>query len=343
MRLAELIETRRFRLVEGAIEAPGPGQVQVRVAAVGVCGSDLHAYAEGSVGDLPNRFPMVLGHEPTGVLVQAGPGVSDWAPGQRVALEPAIYCYHCEFCQTGHHNVCAHLRFLSQPGEPGFFRERVNLPASNLLPLPKNLGLAEGTLFEPLAVVLHSLQLARLQAGETAAVFGAGPMGLLTIAALKLLGAARVWAIEPLEHRRQLALGLGADAALDPAAVDPARQILDDTGQRGVDLALDCVTKGDSINQCLRATRHAGRVAITGIPSETLVGLEFHAMRRKELALFNVRRSSGESRWALDLLRDQPQRFTPMITHLRPLEEIGPAFAMLEQYGDGVGKLVIEL
>src|ERR1700740_604376 len=111
MRVAELIALRQFRLIERKIADPGPGEVQVRVQAVGICGSDLHAYAEGGIGETRGTYPVVLGHEPAGVVVQAGPGVSGWQPGDAAALEPAIYCYHCEYCMAGRHNVCAELRF----------------------------------------------------------------------------------------------------------------------------------------------------------------------------------------------------------------------------------------
>src|SRR5713226_2785981 len=229
-RTAELTGLRQFRMTECAIPDPGPGEVQVRVAAVGVCGSDLHSYSEGAVGDSPCVYPMVLGHEPAGVVATTGPGVTGWSPGDRAAFEPALYCYHCEFCLSGHHNVCANLRFMSNPEEPGFFREYANLPAHNLLAIPAAMSLQHATLIEPLAVVLHSLQMAAVRPGETAAVFGAGPIGLLTVVALKLAGAGRVWAIDPVAHRLALASSAGADAVIDPRSVDPVRQILGDTG-----------------------------------------------------------------------------------------------------------------
>ena len=106
-RVAELCGLRQFRLVDAALADPGPGEVQVRIDAVGICGSDLHSYADGGVGDTPCRYPMVLGHEPAGTVVGVGAGVTGWSAGDRAAFEPAIYCYHCEFCRTGHHNVCA--------------------------------------------------------------------------------------------------------------------------------------------------------------------------------------------------------------------------------------------
>jgi L-iditol 2-dehydrogenase len=343
MRVAELYEPRRFRIVEKSNPEPAPGEVLVRVHASGICGSDLHYFSEGAVGDTPCVYPMVMGHEPAGTVVKAGTGVTGWAPGDRAALEPAVYCYHCEFCMTGHHNVCANLRFLSTPCDPGFFRDYAVLPAHNLLPLPPGLSLQEATLFEPLAVVLHSLRLAPISFGETAVVIGAGPIGLLTIAALKASGAGRVWALEPVAHRRELASAMGADVVVDPSACDPVQEILRDTGKRGVDVTFDCAARGGSINQSLSMTRNAGRVVVTGIPDELLVPLDFNVMRRKELALVHVRRSNRESELALEMLGDQRRRFSPLLTHELPLEDVERGFSMLEKYEDGVGKVVLSI
>ena len=188
MMTAELIAPHQFRLVEQEIAPPARGEIQVRVDAVGVCGSDLHVYSEGAVGDTPSVFPMVLGHEPAGTVVRVGAGVTGWSVGDRAALEPALYCYHCEYCRAGRHNICANIRFLSNPGLPGFFREFVNLPPVNLLAIPPGLSMELAALVEPLAVALHSLKLAAPRAGETVAVFGAGAIGLLTIASLKVAG-----------------------------------------------------------------------------------------------------------------------------------------------------------
>src|SRR3954470_8323944 len=186
MLVAELIGQREFRLVEQPVEPPGPGEVQVRVGAVGICGSDVHSYAEGAIGDTPCVYPMVLGHEPAGTVVRTGEGVTGWSAGDRAALEPAIYCYHCEYCRAGRHNICSNIRFLSNPGIPGFFREFVNLPVTNVMALPPEISLEMGTIIEPLAVALHSLKFAAISAGDMVAVFGAGPIGLLTIASLKV-------------------------------------------------------------------------------------------------------------------------------------------------------------
>jgi len=339
VRTAELEAPRKFRLVEHATPEPGPGEVLVRIHAVGICGSDLHYYAEGGIGGVAFEYPMVLGHEPTGTVVKTGPGVTGWSPGDRAALEPAVYCYNCEFCRNGRHNVCANIRFYSMPPDPGFFREYASLPVANLLPLPRELSFSEGTLFEPFAVVLHSMKFAAVAPGETAAVFGAGPIGLLTVIALKMCGAGRVWSVEPVPGRREIARVIGADAVLDPE--DAVRQIRADTRGRGVDLAIDCAAQGGSMNSCIRVVRNAGRVVITGIPPDERVSLDFHEARRKEVPLLNVRRSNGESETALEILREQRKRFAPVLTHEFPLEEIHRGFDLLAPYTGGAAKVVI--
>ena len=176
------------------------------------------------------------------------------------------------------------------------------------------------TTVEPLAVAVHSLKFAAVQLGETVAVFGAGPIGLLTIACLRLAGAARIWAVEPVAHRREMAKQMGASEASTPARSMPLQLIHKDTGGRGVDCAIDCAAKEHTTNHAIRAVRNGGRVVITGIHSAALVPFEVSPMRRKELAIFNVRRSNHESEAALELLTNQMDWFAPLVTHRRPLD-----------------------
>jgi L-iditol 2-dehydrogenase len=343
VRVAELYEQRKFRIVDGNVTPPGPGEVQVRVRSVGICGSDLHYYSDGFIGDVKIHYPVVLGHEPTGEVLKAGSGVSGVSRGDRVMLEPAVYCYHCEFCRSGHHNVCENIRFFSSPPDPGFFREVMNVPVQNVLPLAPSLDLDVGTLFEPLAVTVHSMEFARIRLGETVAVFGAGPIGLLTIACARAAGAGRVWSIEPLAHRREHALRIGADAAIDPQQTDPVHEILHDTSQRGVHVAIDCATKDHTTQQCVDVVRNRGRVVVTGIPSELETGINLHVLRRKEAVLFNTRRSNHETEAAIEMLVAAPERFAPLITHRIPLEEAGRAFEFLETGQGGAAKIVIRI
>jgi L-iditol 2-dehydrogenase len=333
MKSAELVGIREFRIVDQELSAPGPGQVQVRVAAVGICGSDLHNYTEGGIGDSPCRYPMVLGHEPAGVVLKTGPGVTGLAAGDRFALEPAMPCGQCRSCLMGRPNLCDHMRFMSSGGIPGFFREAVNLPAHNLIPVPAYVGLAEATLVEPLAVALHSLTFAAVKPGETAIVFGTGPIGLLTIAALKFAGAGRVWAVEPVAARRAMAKMMGADDVLDTTG--PL------SGIPLVDIAFDCAGGEDTVNQCIAALNKGGRLVYTAIPAAVHVPFHAPGLRKKEITFFNVYRSNHQTERARDLLAAHLNLFAPLVTHTRPLDQIGQAFDLVVRQADGVGKMIV--
>jgi L-iditol 2-dehydrogenase len=139
-----------------------------------------------------------------------------------------------------------------------------------------------------------------------------------------------------------MAKAMGADAIIDPAAVDPVRQILDDTGQRGLDLAIDCATKPGTVMQCVDVVRRATRIVITGIPSEPETALNLHALRRKEVIIYNVRRSNHETEAAIEMLRSNPKLFAPMVTHRMPIEKAGRSFEMLETGEGGAAKIVLQ-
>jgi L-iditol 2-dehydrogenase len=327
--IAELFDQRKFRITDGPVAEPGPGEIQVRVRQVGICGSDLHYYQDGMIGDVK--------------IVSAGEGVTGVTAGARALLEPAVYCYHCEHCRSGRHNICERIRFFSTPPDAGFFREYVNVPAHNVLPAPAEVDDKTATLFEPLAVVLHSLDLAQPRINETAVVFGGGPIGLLTVAALRTAGAGRIWCVEPRAERRELALLMGAEAAIDPHAVDPVKQVLADTGKRGVDISFDCATKENTIQQSMDSVRNGGRVIITGIPSEYYTTLNMHVLRRKEAIVYNVRRSNHETEAAVAMIAAAPKRFAPLVTHSLPLDQVGRAFQMLESGEGAPAKVVIEV
>jgi L-iditol 2-dehydrogenase len=341
MPVAILADYRSFQLHENEVRPPAPGEVQVRVESVGICGSDLHYFLDGRVGDTPAEYPQVLGHEPAGVITALGEGVSGWSVGDRVGLEPPIYCYHCEFCMTGRHNLCESVRFFSSPGEPGFFRDVANVPVENLLALPDNLNFDEASLFEPVSIILHSFRFGQPRMGETAAVLGAGPIGLCTIACLRLAGVKRIYSVEPVEARREMAVRLGADVSINPRETDPVKEILRETGGRGVDVTFDCATQDNTVNESLYMTAPGGRAVITGLPQEHRVALDFHHMRRKELGFFGVRRANHTGAAAVRLLKEHPRAFTPMITHHMPLTEVQRAFEMLGAYEDGVVKICL--
>ena len=209
MRTARLHAVGDLRVADEPMPDAGPGMSLVQVTAVGICGSDLHWWDEGAIGDAKLTHPLVLGHEGAGVIAE-GP-----RRGERVAIDPAIPCETCRACRDGYRNLCYRLKFSGHGDTDGMMREFMAWPTTALHPLPDRVSDADGAMLEPLGVAIHSVDLGHLPFGGTASVIGCGPIGLLLIAVLKAAGASSVLAIEPLAHRREAAARLGADEVFD--------------------------------------------------------------------------------------------------------------------------------
>ena len=320
---------------------PGPGEVLVRLRAVGICGSDLHWYLDGGIGSHAARYPMVLGHEPVGEVVAVGAGVSTHFPGERVAVEPSVTCGHCEYCLNGRPNNCPACVFMGSPESPGFFREYAIVPARNAEHFPDRLSWREGTLIEPVAVLAHVLELVHIRVGDTVAVLGAGPIGLLTVTMARLSGATTVIAAEKVAHSLRMAGQCGAGVLIDASSQDIADSILQATGGRGADIVFDAAGSEATINAGIRAARPGGRFVLIGIPSEKQLVVDIHAAMAKEVGITTIKRSNHRGAEAMALLASGCIP-TNIITHLLPLERTPEAFELLAGYRDGVGKLVIE-
>jgi L-iditol 2-dehydrogenase len=322
---------------------PSPGEVLVRVRAVGVCGSDMHWYRDGGIGPVRCVYPQILGHEPVGEVVAVGAGANHTEPGQKVVIEPAVTCGRCEHCLGGHANNCLTAQFMSSPQLPGLFREYALLPLENAVPIPAEMGFAEATLIEPLAVMLHVLELTPIRLGDTVAVMGAGPIGLLMASVARLAGASWIVIADKLPHRLRIAREMGAaDDTLDVSAGRVPEAILDHTAGRGVDLVFDCAAACESFNTALAVARMGGRVILIGIPSEPMMPVDLPLAMLKELSIQTIKRSNHNTPAAIELMRSGriPAR---LITHRFPLERTPEAFEILAAYSGGVGKVVIEI
>ena len=221
MRVARLYAVGDLRVAEEPVPAPEPGTSLVRVTAVGICGSDLHWWAEAGIGDAKLDRPLVLGHEAAGI-VEDGP-----QRGQRVAIDPAIPDETCPQCRAGYRNLCPQVQFAGHGGQDGALRDFLVWPSAQLVPLPGGLTDADGAVLEPLGVAIHALDLGHLRIGAAAAVIGCGPIGLLLVQLLRAAGAHPVVAVDPLPHRQEAASRAGANITAGPArrrrAFRPAR------------------------------------------------------------------------------------------------------------------------
>jgi len=348
MKAAKLFGPRDMRIVDvPEPRAPGVGEALIQVGAVGVCGSDLHTYEDGRIGDTVVREPLVLGHEFAGTVVAVGDrdarnGLGEpLLPGQRVAVEPGLPCWHCDRCEQGHPNLCRHLGFMGLWPDDGALQERLVVPARNCFPLPDTLSMDAGALLEPLGVALHAIDLAKLRLAQPVAVLGCGPIGLLIMRLAKLAGAGTLFALDQFGWRLDAARRWGADETIDITAGDPVEQLRERTGGRGVPTVIEAAWAGDAVRQAVEMADLGGRVVLVGIPGDDSAYFKHSTARRKGLSLIMSRRMKHTYPRATRLATSGAFDLNQLVTHRFPLEQAGTAHALNAAYEDGVIKVMV--
>ena len=342
MKAVKWFAPRDLRLVDVAKPAPLPHEALIRIESTGVCGSDMHYYLDGHIGKTAIAEPIVLGHEYAGIVEEVGADADRTLIGKRVAVEPGIPCGHCELCLKGHYNVCPKLQFPGGPPYDGALCEYICVHAGFCFPVPESISAAEAAMIEPLAVALHTIELGRLVPGETVAILGLGPIGLLTAQAARLAGAGRIIGCDPLEYRVEAAAEHGVDFAFNPDRLDTVETILDETRGRGVDLALDCARSTETAGLTCRPARPAGRCVLTGISGAENAVFPVDIARRKELTLTWCRRFLFNFPTAIAMVADGRLDVKSLITHSFPLEESRAAFEVVAANADRVLKASID-
>jgi L-iditol 2-dehydrogenase len=332
VRAARLHAPGDLRLADEPAPRPGPGMSLVRVTAVGICGSDLHWWSEAGIGDATLARPLVLGHEAAGVIAE-GDG-----RGTRVAIDPAIACGTCPPCRRGYRNLCVRIRFAGHGGQDGAMREFMAWPSHLLHPLPDRVADVEGAVLEPLGVALHALDLGHLRLGGSVLVAGCGPIGLLLIQVLRVAGAGRITAVEPLAHRREAAARAGADAVLAPAEAGDG-ELLDATGG-GADTGFEMAGHDDAVRLAMAAARPGGRVVLGGIPGDDRTTFQASTARRKGLTIAMVRRMNDVYPRAIGLAAAGRVDLAVLVSHRFGLADAPEAFTVAARRG-GL-KVVVE-
>lgn len=264
MRVSVLYGAGSLGLEERADPTPGPHEVVVRVASVGVCGSDVHYYEHGRIGSHTVDAPLVLGHEASGTVTQVGHEVTRLEPGQRVSVEPGVPDFTCPECLAGRYNLCHHMRFYATPPVDGAFAELVTAHELFAHPVPDALSDDAAALLEPLSVGLWACRKALVGAGSRVLVTGAGPVGLVAAQAARALGAAEVVVSDVNPHRLRLAAELGATDVLDARS-----QSVNEAGVEP-DVLLECSGNQRATSEAIRVVARAGRVVLVGMGGDEL-------------------------------------------------------------------------
>ncbi len=316
------------------------GWARVRMRYVGICGSDIHYYSAGRIGDQVVTEPFILGHEGSGELKER---IGDLPPGTPVYVEPAMACHQCDQCLAGRENTCRRLKFLGNPLESsGCMCEEIAMPAECVAPIPEWMSLDEAVLLEPLCIALYAVARARCEKGCAAAVVGAGPIGLSVLLGLSESSPSRIFVSEPVEARRRAAERLGAARTFSPPDLGAAAAIMD-ASQGGVDVSFECAGTQESIDDATNMLKPGGTLVLIGIPEGTdRLTYDPHLLRRREITLVNIRRQNKTLDRALSLLLRRRDASGILITHRFPAARGTEAFELVRRKADRAIKVLLE-
>ena len=321
MKTAVMLGIGKMGFEEREIPQVKEDEVLVKLEYVGICGSDLHYYESGAIGDYVVKPPFVLGHEPGGTVVEVGRNVKHLKAGDRVALEPGKTCGHCEFCKAGRYNLCPDVVFFATPPVDGVFQEYVAHEADLCFKLPDNVSTMEGALIEPLAVGFHAAMQGGARAGQTAVVMGAGCIGLVTMMALKAMGVTKVYTVDIMEKRLQKALELGADGVINAGQADAVEEVRKLTDGKGCDLVIETAGTQATTVQAIRMTKKGAAIVLVGYSKSGEMTLPMSLALDKELTFKTVFRYRHIYPMAIDAVAAGKVNLKGIVTDIFSLDE----------------------
>jgi L-iditol 2-dehydrogenase len=339
MKTAILVAKRKIGISEAEKPQPRSNEALIETKAVGICGTDLSIYK----GEHPQaKFPMVMGHEAAGIIVEVGSTVSSLSPGEKVVVDPGLFCGKCWFCRRGSYYQCENLRTIGVDAHKGAFAEYFTAPAVNCHRLSEAMSWEEAALVDTLACPLHSMDLFPCRWGEIVAVLGPGPAGLCFVQLTKLRGARKV--ILSGTHRDRLSLGekLGADLTINiTKEQNVVERVREKAYGRGVDLSIIACGRGEALKDAISMTRRQGRVMIYGLFTQPVDMIDLEAVVIRELTLYGSAGASWAYDAAINLISSKRVMVTSMITHRFKLEELDNAFNIVEERKEGYIKGVV--
>lgn len=343
MKVAVMLGLEKMGYEERDIPQEKDDEVLVKVEYVGVCGSDLHYYEFGKIGNYVVKPPYVLGHEAGGTVVEVGKSVRNLKVGDRVALEPGKTCGHCEFCKTGKYNLCPDVVFFATPPVNGVFQEYVAHEANLCFKLPDQVDTMEGALIEPLAVGFHAAKQGNAEIGQTAVVFGAGCIGLVSMLALKAMGLSKVYVVDVMKNRLEKAVELGAAQVINGQEKDAVEEVLRLTEGRGVDLVIETAGTEITSRQSISVTRKGGTVVFVGYSKSGEITLPMSLALDKEITFKTVFRYRHIYPLAIDAVSSGKVNLKGIVTNVYDFDDIQRAMDESVHNKSSVVKSVIKI
>lgn len=327
MKAAVLYGKRDVRIKDVVKPTPADHEVLIQIKAVGICGSDIHYYEEFGMGNTYKMTePQILGHEPSGVVVEVGANVKKFKPGDRVTIEPGETCGHCVACRNGHYNLCEDVRFLSVPGNKGAFAEYVVMGEEMLFSIPDNMSYEIACMAEPLSVGIHACRLIHVQPEERLLVVGAGPIGLMTIAAAKAFGMKNITVCDVQKERLETAKEIcHIENGFLSTEKSPEQVREEYTDGKGYDCLIEASGAPVAQWSTISYLKKGGRMSMVGIPKEMKVGFNIFDLIDKEITVQGVFRYANDYPLAIQMLQERIIDFEKIITNRFPLQQTGEA------------------
>ncbi|EEG73808.1 NAD(P)-dependent alcohol dehydrogenase [[Clostridium] hylemonae] len=342
MKVVYLTEPGTMEIAEEVIPEVRKGCALVRIEYNGICGSDVHFYKDGRVGDCVLHGPFVLGHEVSGTVTEVGEGVTELKAGDRVALEPGYACGKCEFCKSGRYNLCPDVKFFAAPPVRGALQEYVVHPADMCFKLPGNVSTMEGALVEPLAVGLHAASLGEVSLGQSVVILGAGCIGLVTLLAAKARGAANIVVADLHEKRLEYARQMGATHTVNAGGGDAPAKIMEIL-EGGPDVVFETAGSPVTIAQTAHIVRRGGTIVLVGMSAQSEVNYNFFQVMEKEAVIKCVFRYRNLYPKAIAAISGGSINVKQIVTHTFTLEEAGKAFETVVEDAQNVVKGIIKM
>lgn len=333
----------QLEIQEREVPSPKPDEVLVRVDYVGICGSDLHYFEHGRIGNFIVEYPFVLGHEVGGKVVELGSEVKHLEVGDRVALEPQITCGECDFCKSGRYNLCKDVVFFATPPVDGVFQEYVAHRANLSFKLPENVSTMEGALMEPLSVGLHAASQGNAHLGQTAVVTGTGCIGLTSLLSLKAMGVATVIVVDLVDERLIKAKELGADYIINGKNENTVERIMEITGGKGFDVGIETAGSEITARQLIESAKKGADIVLVGYSPTGEMTLPIGMALDKELTLKTVFRYRNTYPTAINAVASGRIHVGDVVTHTYDFADIAQALDDAINHKDKVVKAVIQI
>jgi L-iditol 2-dehydrogenase len=328
-------------------EVPVPAlkdnEVLVKVDSVGICGSDVHYYQHGRIGDFVVEGDFILGHECAGEVVQVGSAVKKLKVGDRVALEPGKTCGKCEYCKEGRYNLCPDVEFFATPPYHGVFTNYVNHPEDMCFKLPDNVSNVEGALVEPLAVGLHATDMGGVKLGDTVLIYGSGCIGLVSLLASKAKGASKIIVVDVLENRLKKALELGATHVINPKEQDVVKTVAEITEGKGAHVVIDAAAAEATVKQSADVLKIGGTIVLVGMTPKDEVEFNFMKLMGKEGTLKTIFRYRNLYPVAINAISSGSINVKDIVSHEFEFENTKEAFDFVVNNAKDVVKAVIRI